>query len=315
MKYGLTSGLLWGLDTVILGIGLAMSPYIGTEEALALAAIVGAALHDVFCALWLFLYMAIKRRLKDTLAALKTRSGKVVMLGALLGGPVGMTGYVIAINNIGAGYTAIISSFYPAFGTVMAVLLLKEKMAAKQVVALFVALAGIIAMGYLSADTTVVGDPIVGLLGALACVVGWGSEAVLCAWGMRDDSVDNETALQIRETTSALVYCIFVLPIFGAWLFTLSAIPSTATGIVVLAGLSGAASYLFYYKAISVIGAAKGMALNISYSAWAVLFGVILLGTIPGPVEIICCIAILCGTVLAASDWNELFSRTKKLSA
>lgn len=312
MKYGLTSGLLWGLDTVILGIGLAMSPYIGTAEALALAAIVGAALHDVFCALWLFLYMAVRRRLKDTLAALKTRSGKVVMLGALLGGPVGMTGYVIAINNIGAGYTAIISSFYPAFGTVMAVLLLKEKMKARQVVALFVALAGIIAMGYLSADTTVVGDPVVGLLGALACVVGWGSEAVLCAWGMRDDFVDNETALQIRETTSALVYCIVILPMFGAWAFTLSAIPTTATGIVALAGLAGAVSYLFYYKGISVIGAAKGMALNISYSAWAVLFGVILLGTIPGPIEIICCIAILCGTILAASDWKELFSRTKK---
>ena len=46
---------------------------------------------------------------------------------------------------------------------------------------------------------------------------GWGSEAVLCAWGMRDDAVDNETALQIRETTSALVYLIVVLPIFGAW--------------------------------------------------------------------------------------------------
>lgn len=312
MKYGLTSGLLWGLDTVILGIGLAMTPYIGTEEALALAAIVGAALHDVFCALWFFLYMAVKRRLKDTLVALKTRSGKVVMLGALLGGPVGMTGYVIAINNIGAGYTAIISSFYPAFGTVMAELLLKERMTAKQIAALFVALAGIIAMGYLSADTEVVGEPIVGLLGALACVVGWGSEAVLCAWGMRDDSVDNETALQIRETTSALVYCIFVLPFFGAWLFTLSAIPTPATGIVALAGLAGAASYLFYYKGISLIGAAKGMALNISYSAWAVIFGVILLGAIPGPIEIVCCIAILCGTILAASDWKELFSRTKK---
>lgn len=312
MKYGLTSGLLWGLDTVILGIGLAMAPYIGTAEALALAAIVGAALHDVFCAIWLFLYMAVKRRLKDTLAALKTRSGKVVILGALLGGPIGMTGYVTAINNIGAGYTAIISSFYPAFGTVMAVLLLKEKMTFKQVIALCVALAGIIAMGYLSADTTVTGNAVIGLLGAAACVIGWGSEAVLCAWGMRDDNVDNETALQIRETTSALVYLIFVLPLFGAWAFTLSAFPSMATGIVALAGLAGATSYLFYYKGISVIGAAKGMALNISYSAWAVLFGVILLGAIPGPIEIICCVAILCGTILAASDWKELFSRTKK---
>lgn len=128
MKYGLFSGCLWGLDTVILGIALTMVPFIGTAEALGARAPSSArALHDVCCALWLLLYMGVRGRLKDTLAALKTRSGKVVILGALLGGPIGMTGYVIAINNIGAGYTAIISSFYPAFGTLMAVLLLKEK--------------------------------------------------------------------------------------------------------------------------------------------------------------------------------------------
>ena len=78
-----------------------------------------------------------------------------------------------------------------------------------------------------------------------------------------------------------------------------------------LAALAGTCSYLFYYKGISVIGAARGMALNISYSAWAVLFGLILLGTVPGPVEIVCCIAILCGTILAACDWDELFGRKK----
>ena len=311
MKYGLMSGCLWGLDTVILGIALTMVPFIGTAEAIALGAIVSSALHDVFCALWLLLYMGVRGRLKDTLAALKTRSGKVVMLGALLGGPLGMTGYVIAINNIGAGYTAIISSFYPAFGTLMAVLLLKERMTWKQVIALMVALAGIVTMGYLSADTTVSGDPVLGLIGAAACVIGWGSEAVLCAWGMRDDAVDNETALQIRETTSAIVYLFVILPIFGAWMFTWTSLPTFGVGVVALAALAGTASYLFYYKGIATIGAAKGMALNISYSAWAVLFGLILLGSVPGPVEIICCVAILCGTILAACDWKELFSRGK----
>lgn len=315
MKFGLSSGILWGLDTVILGIGLAMVSFIGTAEAIALGAIVGAALHDVFCAIWLLLYMGVRGRLKDTVAALRTRSGKVVILSALLGGPIGMTGYVIAINNIGAGYTAIISSFYPAFGTVMAVLFLKEKMQFKQVIALMIALAGIIMMGYLTSDSEVVGDPVIGLIGAFAAVIGWGSEAVISAWGMRDDNVDNETALQIRETTSALVYCIVVLPAFGAWAFTVSVIPSFATGVVALAALAGTASYLFYYKGISTIGAAKGMALNISYSAWAVVFGLILLQAIPGPIEIICCIAILCGTVLAASDWKELFSRKNKRPA
>jgi drug/metabolite transporter (DMT)-like permease len=307
MRFGLLSGILWGLDTVILGIGMTMAPYVGSAEAMAFASIVGSFLHDAFCAIWLLVYMGARHRLGDTLAALRTRSGKVVMLGALLGGPIGMTGYVIAIANLGAAYTAIISAFYPAFGAVLAFLLLKEKMGRGQIVALFVALFGVMAMGLFSAgDSQIVNAPI-GLLGAALTVVGWGSEAVLCAWGMRDDNVDDETALHIRETTSALVYGIAVLPLFGAWGFASKAAPSAATSFIALAGLAGVASYLFYYRGISAIGAAKAMALNISYSAWAVVFGLLLLGTMPTPATVVCCVAIVAGTVLAASDWGELF--------
>ena len=309
MKYGLFSGILWGLDTVVLGIALSMSPYLGTAEAIAFAAIASSFLHDACSAIWLMLYMGAKRRLKDTLAALKTRSGKVVMLGALLGGPIGMTGYVRAINNIGAAYTAIISAFYPALGAFLSFVLLKERMDAKQIAALVAALVGVMAMGYISAGDSEMGNTTLGLIGAVLAVVGWGSEAVLCAWGMRDDAVDNETALQIRETTSALVYGIVVLPLFGAWGFTASAVPSLATGVIALSALAGTASYLFYYKGISLIGAAKAMALNISYSAWAVVFGFVLQGTVPTPATVFFCVLILAGTVLAASDWNELFGR------
>lgn len=309
MKYGLFSGILWGLDTVVLGIALSMSPYIGTAEAIAFAAIASSFLHDAGCAIWLMIYMGAKRRLKDSLAALKTRSGKVVMLGALLGGPIGMTGYVIAINNIGAAYTAIISAFYPALGAFLSFVLLKERMDAKQIAALVAALVGVMAMGYISAGDSEMGNATLGLVGAVLAVVGWGSEAVLCAWGMRDDAVDNETALQIRETTSALVYGIVVLPLFGAWGFAASAAPSLATGVIALSALAGTASYLFYYKGISVIGAAKAMALNISYSAWAVVFGFVLQGVVPTPAMVFFCVLILAGTVLAASDWNELFGR------
>lgn len=309
MKYGLFSGILWGLDTVVLGIALSMSPYIGTAEAIAFAAIASSFLHDAGCAIWLMIYMGAKRRLKDTLAALKTRSGKVVMLGALLGGPIGMTGYVIAINNIGAAYTAIISAFYPALGAFLSFVLLKEKMDGKQIASLVAALVGVMAMGYISAGDSEMGNAALGLVGAVLAVIGWGSEAVLCAWGMRDDAVDNETALQIRETTSALVYGIVVLPLFGAWDFTASAAPSLATGVIALSALAGTASYLFYYKGISVIGAAKAMALNISYSAWAVVFGFVLQGTVPTPATVFFCVMILAGTVLAASDWSELFGR------
>ena len=309
MRFGLFSCILWGLDTVVLGIALSMAPFIDTPEAIAFAAVASSFLHDAACAIWLAIYMGIRGRLKDTLAALKTRSGLVVIAGALLGGPIGMTGYVIAINNIGAAYTAIISAFYPALGAFLSYVLLKEKMSAKQIASLIVALFGVMAMGYISAGDSEMGNTTIGLVGAILAVIGWGSEAGLCAWGMKDDAVDNETALQIRETASALVYGIAVLPLFGAWGFTAHAIPNFATGIVALSALAGTASYLFYYKGISVIGAAKAMALNISYSAWAVAFGFILQGTVPTPATVFFCILILVGTILAASDWNELFGR------
>ena len=304
MRYGIGSGALWGLDTVILAIALALNPFATDAH----ASLVSAALHDAVCALILLIFMAMRGRLKDTWRAIHTRSGRAVMVAALLGGPIGMSGYLLAIDQIGAGYTAIISTFYPALGTALAVLVLKERMRPRQVIALAVAIGAIIATSYTS--TSVSGSALWGVLGALAAVVGWGCEAVILAWGMRDDAVDNETALQIRETTSGLTYLVLVVPLGGALSSTGQALTSPgAMGLVALAAAAGTASYLFYYKAIDLLGAARAMALNISYSAWAVLFAFLLQSIVPAPVQIVLCVVILVGTVLAATEnWRELTS-------
>ena len=304
MRYGIGSGALWGLDTVILAIALALNPFATDAH----ASLVSAALHDAVCALILLIFMAMRGRLKDTWRAVHTHSGRAVMVAALLGGPIGMSGYLLAIDQIGAGYTAIISTFYPALGTALAVLVLKERMRPRQVIALAVAIGAIIATSYTS--TSVSGSALWGVLGALAAVVGWGCEAVILAWGMRDDAVDNETALQIRETTSGLTYLVLVVPLGGALSSTGQALTSPgAMGLVALAAAAGTASYLFYYKAIDLLGAARAMALNISYSAWAVLFAFLLQSIVPAPIQIVLCVVILVGTVLAATEnWRELTS-------
>lgn len=307
-RYGFFSGALWGLDTVVLAIALAMIPFDGFDQ----SALAGAVLHDVACALILVIYMALRGRLKDTWAALRTRPGKSVIAAALLGGPIGMSGYLIAIDNIGPGLTAIISTFYPALGTLLAFILLKERMAPRQIVALLVALGAIVATGWSATSEPIAdGNAILGVAGALACVIGWGSEAVILTWGMRDEAVDNEVALQIRETTSALVYLFVVAPIAGVFGFTLHSLAHLSAGVVALAGLAGTASYLFYYKALSAIGASRGMALNISYSAWAIIFALAFPPhTIPTLTQVICCVVILVGTVLAAtSNWGDLLPK------
>ena len=301
-RYGFFSGALWGLDTVVLAIALTMIPFADLGQ----SALTGAVLHDVACAVILVVYMALRGRLKDTWAA-------------LLGGPIGMSGYLIAIDNIGPGLTAIISTFYPALGTLLAFILLKERMAPRQIVALLVALGAIVATGWSATSESIGGgNAILGVAGALACVIGWGSEAVILTWGMRDEAVDNEVALQIRETTSALVYLFVVAPIAGVFGFTLQSLAHLSAGVVALAGLAGTASYLFYYKALSAIGASRGMALNISYSAWAIIFALAFPPhTIPTLTQVICCVVILVGTVLAAtSNWGDLLpKRTEKVTS
>ena len=314
-RYGFFSGALWGLDTVVLAIALAMTPFLDFGQ----SALAGAVLHDVACALILLVYMGVRGRLTDTVKALRTRPGKSVIVAALLGGPIGMSGYLIAIDNIGPGLTAIISTFYPALGTLLAFILLKERMAPRQIAALLVALGAIVATGWSATSEPIEGgNAILGVVGALACVIGWGSEAVILTWGMRDEAVDNEVALQIRETTSALVYLFVVAPIAGVFGFTLQSLAHLSAGVVALAGLAGTASYLFYYKALSAIGASRGMALNISYSAWAIIFALAFPPhTIPTLTQVICCVVILVGTVLAAtSNWGDLLpKRTEKVTS
>lgn len=303
MKYGLLSGILWAIDTVVLGIALSMGIYATNAH----AALVSATFHDVFAALILLLYLTARGRLAQTVSALKTPNGKMVMLGALLGGPIGMSGYLAAIEHIGAGYTAAISAFYPAVGAFLAVVILKEKMKPKQVVMLLVALFAIVFMGWLSTSFETSGNPFIGIACASLCVIGWGSEAVLLAWGMKGDDVAPDVALHIRETTSALTYALIVVPLTGSVASCARIAFTPANGVVMLAALAGVASYLAYYKAIHCIGAARGMALNISYAAWAVVISACVMRVMPSPWALLCCALIIVGTTLSASpDWSEL---------
>lgn len=114
---GVMSGVLWGLDTTLTGIILNMSLFIKVQKTILLAPFVGVFLHDMFSSLWVFLYIIATKQLTLVLKSLKTRSGKVICMAAILGGPVGMAAYLMAIKYIGAGYTASISAIYPALGS------------------------------------------------------------------------------------------------------------------------------------------------------------------------------------------------------
>ena len=152
-----------------------------------------------------------------------------------------------------------------------------------------------------------------GFAGTLMCSFGWGIEAFIIARCVQDAAVTDEIALQIRQTTSALIYGIIILPIVKGWGFTVSLFSGTGRLIptIAIAALFATASYLFYYRAIAQIGASKAMALNITYSAWAVIFSVIFLGdkSLLNPITIICTLAVLVFGILAGADYKELIRK------
>lgn len=311
MLTGLSAGVFWALDTVILGIAMSMNPFVSNEQALFLAPFVSTFMHDFCSSLWMLLYTGVTKQFKNVVSALKTRSGKFILLAAVLGGPIGMSGYVAAIKYIGPGYTAVISSMYPALGALFSFVFLKEKMRPFQIAGLAMSVCGVIVMGYSSGSGN--GDNfLLGFICALICCVGWAAEGVICTYGMRDPSITNAHALQLRQLTSSVLYAAVILPVIGGWGFTFWAVPTKAAGVIFASAFFGTASYLCYYKALGKLGVSKAMPLNITYSTWSLVFSLILLRQIPDIKSIVCGIVIIIGSLLAAAE-KGAFLKNKQL--
>lgn len=300
MKDGLLAGVLWALDTVLLGLVLSRMTFPGQEQLIWMAPLISTFLHDLFSSLWMLLYMGVRKQLSQVRRALGTKSGRFIILGALLGGPIGMSGYVAAIQWIGPGYTSIISALFPAVGAIMSYIFLKEKLSALQWGGLVVSVGGVIALGY-TPGGALSSNAWMGFVAAIVCCLGWASEAVICAYGLRDPDITDDQALQIRQTTSALFYGIVIISLLRAWPITINTVRQPGIWLLVVAALVGTMSYLFYYRAIAKIGATKAMALNITYTAWSVIFAIFFLHTLPDVKTVICGILIVLGSLVAAA--------------
>ncbi len=328
MFSGIIAGITWAIETALLWGALSLSPL---SEAAFLAPLVATFLHDLCSAIFATTYNGVRGNLKNVWKAFKTKSGKWVMIAAIIGGPIGMTGYVMCLNYMGI-MGAVASAIFPAIGTVLAYIFLKEKMKWYQWIFLLITLGGVFALGITPDMAT--GNFLLGLIGALMCSFGWGIEAVILAKSMKDGEVTDEQALQIRQTTSALFNGIIMIPlvslctgnhnILEGWKFTGSLFDFGATGwiipAIIIAGFFATVSYLFYYKAINQIGAAKAMALNVTYVAWGIVFSIPVnmwlfntpfKETLPTAFAVLCSVIVLVCGIFAAADYKDIIGRKK----
>ena len=316
MFAGIIAGITWAIASYILTV--ATGNQVFSAQSLIFVTFISTFIHDASSAIWATAYNGVRGNLGNVWKALtKTKSGKWVVLAALIGGPIGMTGYVMALTYMGASIGAVASAVFPAIGSVLAYIFLREKMKWYQWIFLLATLGGVYGLSY--SPELNIENFWLGILGAAMCAFGWGIEAVILAKCLTDPEVKDEYALQIRQTTSALTYAAVILPFVGGWGFTADLF-TPATGwlipTIVIAGLFATISYLFYYKAISQIGASKAMALNVTYCAWIALIPVILVifgGEMPtfSPLQILCTVVVLVCGIFAAADFKEILSKRK----
>lgn len=280
------AGLFWAIDTVVLSFGLSTISSIWIP-------LVFTFIHDFFSSMILLIYR--NKKSIQTWHCLKTKKGRILLLSSILGGPIGMSAYVLSISFIGSSYSAMISSIFPAFGIFFASIFLKERMTTIQKIGLVMCLLGACGLGY-SQNLDVTNFKL-GFLCALLCCICWALEGVISAIAMKESDIDNEMALQIRQSVSFLFYAIVIMNVFHLWKYL--HFNFSIVCIIFIASIFGTLSYLFYYGAIRKIGVSKAMPLDITYGAWALVINSVLSFSFPSIKDGLCALIMLIGAIVA----------------
>lgn len=315
MGIGILAGVMWALETVILGIALNSDIVASVQQNAYLAPLACTFLHDAFSAICLWIYVITSGGRKELAKVIKTPDFKWLITASAIGGPIGMTGYVMAVNYMGASIGAIASAVYPAIGSILAYIFLKQRLKGYQWLFLAFTLLGVFGISY--SPNLDISNFRLGLLGAFMCAFGWGIEGVVLSKCMQNDDIKSKYALLIRQSTSAVIYGVIILPVLGGWGFTAGLFNSGSLTVpltIAAAAMCATLSYLLYYRTIAKKGVAKAMALNITYTAWALLFSLLFfkdfsLLNLP---TLGCGIVVVVCSILSAADIKKIFSKGKR---
>ncbi len=277
LAWALLSGVCWGADGVVLGMALAMAPFVGA--AALVAPLAAAALHDVLATGWMLTFNTATGRLRQLPRSLVSREGLLLCGAAVIGGPIAMSGYLFGIKYAGAAYALALSAMYPAVGAVLSRIFLGEVVSRRGWLGIAVTVTGAVIATYTPPPGGAMPHFYLGIGLAVVATLGWGIEGVLAIHAMK--AVEPVIAGTLRMATSAVVYLAVVLPLVGGLTVFAHAIGSLSFWLVFAAAAAGAGSYLTYYVANHLVGASRAMPINSLYAVWAIVFSVVLTGLHP----------------------------------
>lgn len=327
---GILVGIAWGLDGVLIGrLGLnsiftdsayAFSKGI-SEKSFLYSPLVTAFFHESFCFLWVAVVLLYHKQLKQVFKLLfTTKKGKATAIAALVGSPIGMSAYLLAIKYATAPYASSISVVYPGVGAILSYLILKERLSLRAVTGIAISLTGSFMLGF--RPTGDIPDTFLkGILFAVIAVFGWASEGVIIGFVMKyskgEDHVEAtpQQCLCLRYFISMIAYALVVLPAIQGYPMAKEIVTSGLVVRYAMIAILGAITYLSWYKAVDLVGCAMGTALNSTAALWTIIFSAVLFGSKISLWLAIWGVVIVAGVFVFAIDpktWKKNISNKKQ---
>ncbi|WOF40803.1 DMT family transporter [Lactococcus lactis] len=301
---GLISGFTYGIYSLIVMIASRYNPLLTAAGFLA-APYVTSGINDFLSGLLLLIYNTKNGKLPELGRSLRTRAGKIMILGFILGGPMANGAYLVGLYLAGA-YAIPISATTALFGALFAAIFLKQKVNARVVAGMIICVAGAIVINLVKPA----GAPnfTLGIIMAIIAAVCWGLEGVISSFG--GAMLDSEVTVNLRQLISGGIELVIIIPLVGALgLLSKTILAGMPVFLLLLSGAAAAVSFVTWYKANATVGTAVGMSLNITYAFWGVLFSILFLHQAVTATIVIGSVIIIIGAVLVTMNPLDFFKK------
>ena len=307
----LMSGFLYGGYTAFMTQGMATGVWVdyygGTGVAAGLSAFalvytlsaVGAAVNDICSAVWTLIYAAIIGRLGDFARSINTKPGRILIVAAIIGGPLASTAYVIGLQMAGSIIVPI-AALNAAIGAIIGRIIYKQKLSGGMILGIVICFAAAVIIGLFGYGIpegglagifgNMSGEAVIGIIAAFCAALGWGIEGAV--GGYACCMVDTEVAICIRQCTSGIVNAVILCSLLslmggdgigsGLALVGHALADGPSIWLFFIGGVFASWSFKFWYKGASMCGAALGMGCNGTYAFWGPLYCLVVCGFIFG---------------------------------
>ncbi|AEB75803.1 DMT family transporter [Clostridium botulinum] len=274
--FGSMSGITWAIDTIIVGVVLMSCGNMFNYKELIVLPFIIAFLKDLFSCILLNIEMVRSKKFNYILKSILSGKVKILILGSILGGPIGMTLYIVSIKFISPEGAANISAIYPIVTAILSSIIIKEKLNFKSKLGVIFSFIGVFIVGYSKTQCNFNFMVGIGMSLVIITILCWALESILYSFQVSKVlELSSMEALAIREIVAMIVHVVII----GFICFkdiNIIKIVSNIYPLILFTSCISLTSYLLWYKSIDLIGPAKATTLNVTYVLWVVVFQIVL---------------------------------------